>query len=231
MSESVVSIGPELFAFFRDLKRNNNREWFAQNRVRYEEHVKLPLLEFIRIFEGPLHGISPHYTAIPKVGGSLFRIYRDIRFSKDKRPYKTAAGVHFRHEAGKSAHAPGFYLHLEPSQVFAAVGIWGPDTGTLRLIRQAIVDDADAWRSIIEAREFSDCYDRSLHSESLKRAPQGFDPNHEYIDDLKRKHFVASVQLTEKQVSEPGFIAHLATTYQHGAGFMAYLTRALGLPW
>ncbi len=191
----------------------------------------MSLIAFIRMFEGPLHSISPHFKATPKVGGSLFRIYRDIRFSKDKRPYKTGAGVHFRHEAGKNAHAPGFYLHLEPNQVFAAVGIWGPDTRTLRQIRQAIVNDPETWRRVIEAPEFARRYDRKLHAESLKRAPQGFDPNHPYINDLKRKHFVASVPMTEDQVCTPDFLVLLAETYRHGAGFMEYLTRALGLPW
>ena len=103
-----------LFEFFVDLRQNNTRDWFKDNKQRYESIVKEPLLQFITDFRVPLAIISPHFSAIPRVGGSLFRIYRDTRFSKDKSPYKTAAGVHFRHEAGKSVHAPGFYLHLAP---------------------------------------------------------------------------------------------------------------------
>ena len=180
---------PELFAFFRELKINNNREWFAQNRHRYEQHVKTPLLQFIREFGSLLHDISPHYTAIPKVGGSLFRIYRDIRFSKDKRPYKTAAGIHFRHEAGKNAHAPGFYLHLGPGDVFAAIGIWGPSSAALRSIRQFIVDNPDDWIDVTQNPVFTATYNDSMHTDSLKRGPKGFDPNHPLIEYLKRKPF------------------------------------------
>ena len=175
MSEPPI-ITDELFAFFRDIRANNNRDWFAANRSRYEHHVKEPLLAFIRAFAFPLHGISPHFTAIPKVGGSLFRIYRDIRFSKDKRPYKEAAGVHFRHVAGKGAHAPGFYLHLGPDEVFAAVGIWGPDTATLRRIRERMVEDPEAWHQVVQAPEFVSRFRRDLFTDSLKRVPRGFDP-------------------------------------------------------
>ena len=107
--------GPELFEFLLDLRANNMREWFQENKGRYERHVKEPLLQFIEDFEPYLHSISEHFVADARAnGGSMFRIYRDVRFSKDKTPYKTQAAVHFRHEAGKSAHAPGFYLHLAP---------------------------------------------------------------------------------------------------------------------
>ncbi|MCH7945702.1 MAG: TIGR02453 family protein, partial [Armatimonadetes bacterium] len=110
---------PELLKFLSDLKKNNNRQWFQKNKDRYESDVREPLLKFIEAFEPRLHKISPHFIAdARKTGGSLFRIYRDTRFSHDKRPYKTHAGVQFRHERAKDVHAPGFYLHIEPKQVF-----------------------------------------------------------------------------------------------------------------
>ena len=110
----------DLFEFLLDLRANNDREWFAENKRRYEQHVKEPLLAFIEDLEPHLHSVSEHFVADTRAnGGSMFRIYRDVRFSKDKSPYKTQAAVQFRHEAGKSVHAPGFYLHLEPDQVFA----------------------------------------------------------------------------------------------------------------
>ena len=100
-------ITPKLFSFLRDLKNNNDREWFEANKDRFEEEVRSPLLAFIDDFAEPLYKISPHFRAdARKSGGSLFRIYRDVRFSKDKTPYKTHAGVHFRHERAKDAHAP-----------------------------------------------------------------------------------------------------------------------------
>ena len=116
-------ITPELFAFFRELKQNNNRDWFQANKQRYEKQVREPLLDFIVDFGVRLPEISRHYVAdARKSGGSLFRIYRDVRFSKDKTPYKTGAGVQFRHEAAKDVHAPGFYLHIEPGACFIGAG-------------------------------------------------------------------------------------------------------------
>jgi uncharacterized protein (TIGR02453 family) len=120
----TAHITPALFEFFRELKANNSKEWFAENKTRYEQQVREPLLAFIADFGLRLPAISPHYVADPrKSGGSLFRIYRDVRFSKDKTPYKTGAGIQFRHERGKDAHAPGFYLHLEPDGCFFGAGI------------------------------------------------------------------------------------------------------------
>lgn len=224
-------ITPALFVFFRELAEHNNRVWFAENRHRYEQQVKEPLLQFIRAFAAPLHSISPHYSAIPKVGGSLFRIYRDIRFSKDKSPFKTAAGVHFRHQAGKNAHAPGFYLHLEPDEVFAAIGIWAPQSAALLSIRRFIVSHPDEWQQITQDPAFTAIYHRNLATESLKRAPKGFDPNHPLIEDLKRKHFVAASPLTEEDTCSAEFLENLHAVWQRGADFMSYLTRAVNLPW
>lgn len=223
-------ISTALFGFFRELSANNNRDWFKKNRSRYEQDVKAPLLRFIMEFEGPLHSISPNFLAIPRVGGSLFRIYRDVRFSRDKRPYKEAAGVHFRHAAGKDVHAPGFYLHLAPGEVFAALGIWGPGSKELLAIRQEIVRDPDTWTSITQNPDFLNVFSEGFEHEKLKRAPKGFDPNHPLIEDLRCKHFVASCPLSEKLACAPDFSAKLAQTYSHGAKYMEYLTRILNLP-
>src|SRR5919108_6356028 len=140
--------GPELFSFLRDLKEHNDRDWFNANKDRYENDLLEPALAFIEDFGLRLPAISPYLVAdARRQGGSLFRIYRDTRFSKDKSPYKTHAGIYFRHELAKSAHAPGFYLHLEPGQVFLGAGIWRPDTEPLAQIRTAIAEDPDRWTS------------------------------------------------------------------------------------
>jgi len=130
---------PALFDFLRELKGNNNRDWFQTNKSRYEKDVKDPLLLFIADFADRVPEISPHIAAIPRAtGGSMFRIYRDMRFSKDKTPYKTAAALHFRHESGKDVHAPGYYLHLEPGSVFMGAGIWKPDGETVEVYLWAL---------------------------------------------------------------------------------------------
>lgn len=223
-------ITPELFRFFRDLKKHNNREWFRKNKSRYEDVVRNPLLELVSDFAPRLHRISPHLVADPRPnGGSLFRIYRDIRFSKDKTPYKTAAGVRFPHEATKNVHTPGFYLHLEPGSVFAGAGIWHPESKTLRQVRDAIVADPKGYQRSISGKAFkSGC---KLGGESLKRPPKGYDPEHPLIDELKRKDFIAYAELTEKQACARDFESRLAKAFRAMAPYTAYLTRAVGADW
>src|SRR5262245_55284310 len=128
MAGSAAWFGPEFFRFLKDLRTNNRREWFNANKDRYEDELKRPLIAFIAAFGGPLKKVAPSYTSDPRpVGGSMFRIYRDTRFSKDKTPYKTHASAHFQHvKAGKDVHAPGFYLHLEPGTVYMGAGLWRP---------------------------------------------------------------------------------------------------------
>jgi uncharacterized protein (TIGR02453 family) len=223
-------ITPELFQFFQELKANNNRDWFQANKQRYESQVREPLLRFITDFGVRLAEISPHYVAdARKSGGSLFRINRDIRFSKDKSPYKTASGIQFRHESGKDVHAPGFYLHLEPDSIFGGIGLWRPDTQTLNKIRDAIVEKPDRWQQIISDKSFTARFE--LSGDSLKRAPKGYDPDHPLIEDLKRKDFIAATPFTEAEVCAPDFIDRFAESCRAGASFVQFLTTAIGLPW
>jgi uncharacterized protein (TIGR02453 family) len=220
---------PSLFTFLRELAENNNREWFQDNKSRYEQHVKDPALRLIADFGPRLKKISPHFRADPRaVGGSLFRIHRDTRFSKDKSPYKTHTGIQFRHELGKDAYAPGFYLHLEPGQVFCGVGSWHPDSTTLRKIREAIVDDPTAWKRAVGKR-FRELYD--LEGESLKRAPKGVDPEHPQIEDLRRKDFIGVTRLSQKAVTSPGFADELASTFKAGGSLVRFICRAIDVPY
>jgi uncharacterized protein (TIGR02453 family) len=219
---------PSLFGFLRDLERNNDRDWFAAHRARYVAEVRDPMLDFIAGFAPHLKSISARYVADPRAnGGSLFRIHRDIRFSKDKRPYKTNAGAQFRHEAARDAHAPGFYLHLEPGGVFAAGGVWHPDGPALAKIRTAIAGDAVGWRRVTAAKALGPRGE--LAGESLKRPPRGFDPDHPLIDDIKRKDFFALARFSEDEACAPGFMDDFAATCRCFAPLARFLTRALDL--
>ncbi len=221
---------PELFSFLRDLKENNNRIWFEAHKDRYENAVKGPLFEFIEGFADRLPAISPHYQAIPRMnGGSMFRIYRDIRFSKDKTPYKTAAALHFRHESARDVHTPGFYLHLEPGEVFVGCGIWKPTGETLSRIRNRIAEHPDQWLKARDDKNFRSVF--KLGGESLVRPPKGYDPDHPLIEDLKRKDYLASVELTEKRALQPDFLDHYVELCLKAAPFMKFLTESIGLPW
>jgi len=220
-------ITPKLFAFFRDLKKHNDRDWFAANKARYEQDVREPLLAFIDAFAEPLYGISPHFRAeAKKVGGSLFRIYRDVRFSKDKSPYKTHAGIHLRHERARDVHTPGFYLHLEPANVFMGVGIWHPDTATARRIRGAILEDPEGW---VKACGGAFAEQFALDGESLKRPPAGVEADHPLVEDLKRKDFTGLAASSQKEACAADFPETFAATCRAGSSFMQFLTEAVGL--
>lgn len=223
------SFTPELFAFLRDLAGNNDRAWFQANKARYEEAVREPALQFIDAFAAPLAEISPHLVADSRpVGGSLYRIHRDVRFSRDKSPYKTNAAITFRHELGRGAHAPVYHLHLEPGRVFCGAGVWRPDRETVGRLRAAIATDPDGWRAAVGAAAFAERY--TLAGDSLKRPPAGFDAGHPLIEDLKRKDFVATERLTQGEVTSGGFIDRYAEACRAASPFMGFLCRALAVP-
>ena len=221
---------PRLFEFLLELRANNDRAWFQDNKGRYEQHVKEPLLQFIADFGPKLQSISEHFVADTRTnGGSMFRIYRDVRFSKDKSPYKTQAAAHFRHEVGKSAHAPGFYLHLAPDEVFAGVGLWQPDSATLGRIRNHIASNPQRWERASKDPAFLDAFE--LTGSSLKRPPKGFDADNPCIEDLKRKDHIAACMFDEEEATSPGFLDDFADACRMASPYMEFLATAIGLPY
>ena len=219
---------PATFKFLRDLAANNNREWFTENKSRYESAVREPALRFIGDFGPVLSRISPHFRANPRPnGGSLFRIHRDTRFSKDKSPYKTYTGIQFRHETARDAHAPGFYLHLQPGQVFMGCGIWHPDSPTLKKIREAIDEDGAGWKRAKNGKRFRDQFE--LWGDSLVRAPKGYDPEHPLIEDLRRKDFIAGTKLTQKAVTGTDFLEQFGALCRAAAPYQRWLCKAVGV--
>jgi uncharacterized protein (TIGR02453 family) len=226
----MARIPKEVFSFFRELETNNNREWFTRNKERYESEVRDPLLEFVSEFGSHLQRINPHFVADPRrVGGALFRIHRDVRFSKDKTPYKTHAGLRFPHEESKNVHAPGFYLHLAPGEVFAGSGIWHPDPATLGKVRDAIVADPKGWKRSISTAAFR--AQGELGGDALKKPPRGYDPDHPFVEDLKRKDFIAYVPFTERQACAPDFLKRFRSACAAMKPFMGFLTRAVNASW
>jgi len=226
---SEPAFTPAFFRFLRQLRKNNDRAWFHANEVAYQRDVREPALRFVAAFAAPLRKLSPHLVADPRpVGGSLFRIHRDVRFAKDKRPYKTHAGIHFRHESARNAHAPGLYLHLEPGDVFASAGIWRPDGATLSEVREAMVASPVAWKRAVVGRAFARRW--ALSGESLVRVPRGYDPAHPLAADLRRKSYVAITGFGERDACAPDFPARLAEAWRATLPFLRFLTRALDLP-
>ncbi len=226
----MTAIPAELITFLADLAANNDREWFQANKKRYERDLKKPALAFIDAFADPLQQISPHFQAIPKAsGGSLFRIFRDTRFSKDKTPYKKNTGMHFRHEdAGRDAHTPGFYLHIQPDDSGVGVGIWMPDNTVLGQLRDKIVAEPERWTALkthlaSKGLQFMDS------DKDLKRVPRGYDKNHEHARDLRRKSIAVHKKLSDAEVTAPDFQSKLASTFEDGAPLVEFVCEALGL--
>lgn len=224
MAEALIT--PRTFKFLRDLAKNNQREWFNANKQRYIDEVRDPLLILVAQLASPLAKISRLIVADPRpVGGSLFRIYRDTRFSKDKSPYKTHAGLYFGARA-QGIFGAGYYLHLEPRHVFMASGLWHPDAVRLKKIRDAIAAKPKAWQKVVRAVELDESDDGRL-----KRPPQGYDPEHPCIEDLKRKSFTASTTFTEAQACAADFPKRFIKACEQKVPLAEFLTTAVGLRW
>jgi uncharacterized protein (TIGR02453 family) len=215
----------ETFRFLKELAKNNRRDWFTANKGRYEEHVKDPALRFIQDFAPHLAKLSPHFHAGPR---SLFRIHKDTRFSKDKSPYKTHTGIQFRHDLARDAHAPGYYLHIEPGAAFTGLGLWHPDGPTTRKIREHIVEEPEAWKKASRGRKFTDTLEAV--GDKLSRAPRGFDPDHPLVEDLKWKDFIGSRSLDDDLITSPHLPRELAKIFSAGTPYMAFLCEAVGVP-
>ncbi len=212
--------------FLRALAANNNRDWFNENKPVYECDVRQPAMTFIERMAPRLAKISPYFRAIAKKsGGSLMRVYRDTRFSKDKTPYKTNIGIQFRHEQGRDVHAPGYYVHIDPQSVFVGVGLWRPDSRALGKIRDHLVEAGPAWVAARDDADFRASFD--LSGEALKRAPRGYSPDHPLIEDLKRKDFIAISELSHEDMLDPGFIDTVCQRFHAADAYMRFLCKAI----
>ncbi len=213
--------------FLKELEANNNREWFAEHKQRYENDVVAPALAFITAMEPLIEGISPRFMAIPtKVGGSLMRIYKDTRFSKDKTPYKTNVGVHFRHERAKDVHAPGYYLHIDNTRCFLGVGLWRPCSEALAGIRKRIDEKPAEWVRVRDDKAQAKVW--KLEGDSLKRAPKGYPMDHPLIEDLKRTDFIGVANLKVGDLTKPGLIKQVAGAYSKATPLMRFLCKSVG---
>ena len=229
-STRYATFKPETVAFLKALKKNNNRDWFNENKHRYEEDVLDVALNFIQSMHDPLQLIAPHFTAVPKrMGGSLMRVYRDTRFSKDKTPYKTNIGIHFRHEQAKDVHAPGFYVHIAPEEVFLGVGMWRPEASALASIRERVAMKQTEWLQARDDKAFKRHFD--LAGESLSRPPRGYDKEHPLIEDIKRKDFLAAKSMPVDDAIAPRFQQKVETAFKSSVPYMRFLCKAVGVPY
>jgi uncharacterized protein (TIGR02453 family) len=214
--------------FLDELAAHNERAWFEANKPRYEALVREPALAFIEAMGPELARFAPNFRAEPrKMGGSLMRVFRDTRFSRDKSPYKTNVGIQFRHALGKDVHAPGFYLHIATDGCFLGVGCWHPEPDALGRIRDLIAAQPERWFKVRDDKRFATQW--QLSGDSLSRPPRGYPADHPAIEDLKYKDYVAMASLGFDEVTQPGLVKLASKRFALAAPFMAFLCAAIGV--
>ena len=229
VSGRYATFTKESLGFLQELQKNNNRDWFNENKSRYEDEVLDVALRFIQSMQEPLAGIAPHFTAIPKrMGGSLMRVYRDTRFSKNKTPYKTNIGIQFRHEQARDVHASGFYVHIDPDEVFLGAGMWRPASDALHGIRQRISDKPAEWERARDDAGFRRHF--KLGGDTLTRPPRGFEKEHPQIADIKRKDFIAIKNMSIEDALNPRFQQKVETAFKAATPYMRFLCKAVNVP-
>lgn len=232
---SFTGLRPAALAFLRSLKKNNRREWFEANRQTFEQELKAPLRSLIEELDVRFAEMAPEFVGDPK--SSMFRIHRDIRFSKDKSPYKTHAAFWIFHRApgrgvGQTVDGgAGFYFHVEPGASLVAGGLWMPPRPKLQLIRDAIADDPDAFEALLGARAFTRRFGGLNEEEAgvlLKRLPRGYAPGHPAERWLRFNSFTVSRDLSDADVLSPKVAATAMKDYAAMLPFVRWLNRALG---
>jgi len=210
--------------FLRALKRNNTREWFNEHKADYEEYVKLPMQSLIVSLRPHFERFAPEIEANPK--RSLFRIYRDTRFSKDKTPYKTHAAAHFVvRGTAKGLVGSGFYVHIEPGECFLGGGIYMPDGPQLKMIRSAVSRNGKEFRSIINHTSFVKLYG-AVQGDRLTRMPKGFQDDDPMAEWLKLKQFFVGASLPETSCYGPSFLKTIVSHFEVAAPFIRFLNAA-----
>ncbi len=211
--------------FLRDLDDHNDRDWFAANKDRYDHDVRDPALRLIADLAAPLRKVSKHFAVDARpTGGSLSRIHRDTRFSKDKSPYKTWLFIHFWHDSD-SEDAPAFFLHIQPGKSTVGGGVRQPSPAALGKIRDAMVASPAAWRKVGSGVGAA-C---PMSGEVLKRVPKGYDPDSPLADDLKRKDFGIGTPLPDKLLTGDGLLPVVEQAIGSAKPLVAFLCKAVGL--
>ena len=210
--------------FLKALTRNNNREWFLANKSIYEESVKKPMEELVSALAEDFAKFAPEHVASPKT--SIYRIYRDTRFSKDKTPYKTHIAAIFPRKGFEKHEGAGLYLHIGTDDVLIAGGVYMPMPEHLNAIRTHIAANHRKLQSIVESRQFHKLFDR-LSGEQLTRVPRGFPADHEAADYLRHKQFLAGRSLDPVQATSKRFYKTVVETFQEMMPLIRFLNEPI----
>ena len=212
-----MQLPSDIFSFFKKLEKNNNREWFQQHKPEFKA-----LETTVKQFGEALKDQLNQHDSIDRF--KLFRVYRDVRFSKDKTPYKTHFGLTWHRT--KPEYRGGYYLHLKPNDIFLACGFWDPNPADLKRIRQEIDMDADEYRDLINEPNFKRIWGE-LQGDSVKTAPKGYTKDHPNIDLLRYKQHVFMLRYTEEDVAAANFLDRLDTALQAVRPFVDYMSALL----
>lgn len=213
--------------FLNRLKRNNRREWFEKHRDEYEAHVRLPMLSLITSLQPYFARFAPGMDTNPK--RALFRIYRDVRFSKDKHPYKTHVAAHFVPRGKpKGLGVAGYYLHIEPGETYLGGGIYMPESSQLRVIRKAMDNESDRFLSILEDDNFQKAFG-TLEGDKLSRVPRGYPVDHPLAEYLKYKSVFVGATFSESACRKREFVAQAARVFETVSPLVQFINDALGV--
>ena len=212
-----MQLSSDIFSFFKKLEKNNNREWFEQHKPEFKA-----LETTVKQFGEALKDQLNQHDSIDRF--KLFRVYRDVRFSKDKTPYKIHFGLTWHRT--KPEYRGGYYLHLKPNDIFLACGFWDPNPADLKRIRQEIDMDADESRNIINEPNFKRIWG-DLQGDAVKTAPKGYAKDHPNIDLLRHKQHIFMVRYTEEDVAAADFLDRLDTALQAVRPFVDYMSAVL----
>lgn len=214
----------ETIKFLKNLKKNNNRPWFEAHKEEFERNVKFPMQSLIASLYPYFQRFAPEVEVHPK--RSIFRIYRDVRFSKDKSPYKTHIAAHFVPRGKKKGtEGPGYYLHIEPGQVFVGAGIYMPAADQLKKIRKALVDRSEEFFFLIHEPSFKKMFGKP-EGEKLQRVPRGYEPGHPMAEWLKFKQFFVFVEWPESRCHEKALLKDVARAFETATPLVRFLDQA-----
>ena len=210
-------LNPDILSFFAELETNNNREWFEPQKKRFKT-----LEAEMKQFSADLVEAMNEHDSIDRY--KLFRLYRDVRFSKDKTPFKTHFGISFHRE--KPALRGGYYLHIKPGDNFIATGFWNPDKDDLKRIRKEMEIDAEEFRDIMAEPSFKTVWG-SLEGEEVKTAPKGFSKEDPNIDLIKKKAYLFTKRYSDKEVLSKNFLQQVNADFQAVRPFFDYMSSVL----
>ena len=224
MVTAAPRFNKETLSFLKRLKRNNRREWFLAHRDDYEKHVRAPMIAVLEQLAIDMRKIAPELLVGPK---SMYRIYRDVRFSENKQPYKTHVAASFRPRDLPKGEGAGMYFHISPEGLWVGGGMYAPQTPQLHAVREKIATDTRQFRSIVEATAFKRALDGGLEGEQLQRIPRGFPKDHEAAGYLRYRQFLAGKEFPARFATGPKFYGGLLDVFRKVAPFIRFLNTSL----